>query len=313
METWKEIWGDLKGHLSDRLGNPFAGAFLIAWGALNFRLIVVLFWIEPYRDKFKYIDETLYPHLGYWALRAAVLPAVAAYAYLLLYPWFTTKAITYYRRKQAVARNEMRAAAGAALMTHDEHAKALLQLAKAETRWHTEQSDLRAQSARQTELNVELTADLQRLKTELAEERQKAIGKASAIAVPGNPPTFYGGGESIDPAVVTTLRGFREGAKVSALKLSRPHMHVAAAAQDATYTPRQLKILELLRNGEKVSDDTLASSLRVEPFDVKTDIHALSQLRLVAPYRAEWRATDEGLVVLKAFIEEGQWEIGRPL
>lgn len=313
METWKEIWGDFKGHLADRLGNPFAGAFLIAWGTLNFRLIVVLLWIEPYRDKFKYIDETLYPHFGYWALRAAVLPAIAAYAYLLLYPWFTTKTITYYRRKQAVAKNEMRAAAGAALMTHDEHAQALLKLAKAEARWHTEQSDLRAQSARQAELNVELSAELERLKTELAEERRKEMPNAPAISASENSPKFYGGGEPINPADAAALSAFLEASKSGSLKLSRPHMHVAAAAQGATYTPRQLKILELLRNGEKANDAALATAIEVEPFDIKTDLHALTQLRLVTLFRTGWGATDDGLVVLRAFIEEGLWEIGRPL
>jgi len=125
-DTIKELWDAFKGQLSDRLANPYTGALIISWGIINFRLLVVLVWIEPYQQKFTYIDSVLYPTLWHWALRAIAAPAFAAYAYLLLYPKATTWAATRYRRMQSQANNEMRAAQGEALMTHDEYPAELM-------------------------------------------------------------------------------------------------------------------------------------------------------------------------------------------
>ncbi len=151
-DTLKELWAAFKGQLSDRLANPFSGAFVIAWSVLNFRLIVVFFWAEPYAEKFKYIDETLYPHLGHWLLRGFLVPVVLAYGYLLLYPRATMWSAAQYRKLQSRANNEMREAQGEALMTHEEYREKRRQLTEIQARLTAEAARIADEAASQTDL-----------------------------------------------------------------------------------------------------------------------------------------------------------------
>ena len=304
METWKEIWGGFKGHLADRLGNPFAGAFLFAWVAFNFRLLVVLFWIEPYGEKFKYIDEKLYPHLGHWVLRGFAVPVLIAYAYLFLYARCTTAAITYYRRMQSDANNQMRAAAGEALMSVEENQKAQLRLAKSEVRWQQDQTELNAALERQKELNnVQITEAL---------EAQKRVAELSAEVVSlqlalGEANKEKGGSELVFSERVSSPKRDHDE---SVLQLRKPNNLVPHAAMTSTFTRRQLTILEVLRNGAEFSGEELRRRLGVEHFEIQTDLNKLKNLGLLfAQGSGKYQPSAEGLELLRAFIEERQWTI----
>jgi DNA-binding transcriptional ArsR family regulator len=174
-ETFRELWSAFRGQLADRLANPFTGAFAIAWAICNFRLLVVLFWLEPYRDKFSYIDTTLYPDFRYWLLRAVVVPAVLAFAYLLLYPRITTKAATEYRRLQSRANNEMRAAQGDALMTQDEYREKRRQLTDIQARLAAEAARIADESSSQTDLINRQRETIDDLRTKLVAAESKRL------------------------------------------------------------------------------------------------------------------------------------------
>lgn len=164
--TVSELWDAFKGQLADRLANPFTGALVIAWCLFNFRLLVVLIWIEPYQQKFAYIDSVLYPTFWYWAMRAIALPIIAAYGYLLFYPKVTMWAATRYRRAQSQANNEMRAAQGEALMTREEHRQALAKFASIESQARSEIAESEDRLRRQDAL-----IELERTKTREHKER----------------------------------------------------------------------------------------------------------------------------------------------
>lgn len=165
--TAKELWDSFKGQLADRLANPFTGALVIAWCLFNFRLLVVLIWIEPYQQKFAYIDSDLYPTFWHWAMRAIVLPIIAAYGYLLFYPKVTIWAATRYRRAQSQANNEMRAAQGEALMTPEEYREARAKLARIESQVRADIDESTDRLKRQDEV-IEIQ------KTKLQEEKNRA-------------------------------------------------------------------------------------------------------------------------------------------
>lgn len=304
METLKEFWGGFRGQVADRLGNPFAGAFLIAWVAFNFRLLVVLFWIEPYREKFQYIDEMLYPHFGYWLLRGVVLPILGAYAYLFLYARCTTAAVAYYRRMQSNANNQIRAAAGEALMSIAENQKALLRLAQSEARWQQDQIELNEALERQKELNnaqtlealeaqkkaAQQSAKLDELRLVLEERKSGKGGTDLVFSEPVEPP--------------------KKDNDEGAFQLRKPNSFLPHGAMVSPYTGRQLTILQLLRNGAEHTSGQLQRKLGGEPFEIRTDLNKLKKLGLIfANNNDVISPSEEGLELLRAFIEERQWTI----
>lgn len=324
METFKELWGAFRGQLADRMANPFAGAFAIAWVTWNFRLLVVFVWVEPYREKFQYIDSTLYPHIGHWALRGFFLPVATAYAYLFLYAQLTTSAVTYYRKKQSDANNQMRAAAGEALMTFEENEKALRRLAQGEAKWRQERSEMSAELTRQAELNNvqrEQLLELQRRRADQEiQDAQLATLNARSKPSTGTELVFSERTESDPNSDFDIVEGKprlagknespQEEQSNNLLRLRHPNPLITSEAGVSAYTPRQLTILELLRNGAGLTTAALEQRLGVETFEIKTDVHKLSILRLL--YETgdkKFRATDAGLVLLRAFIEEDQWQL----
>lgn len=178
--TIKELWDSFKSQIADRLANPFTGAFAVAWCIFNFRLLVVLIWIEPYRQKFAYIDSALYPTLTHWFIRAIIAPVLAAYAYLLFYPKATMWAATRYRRMQTQANNEMRAAQGEALMTRDEFREARNRLTLIESKLHADSAEAADRTSRQSDLIQKQRTQIEELKKQLEQQKESTERKSLA-------------------------------------------------------------------------------------------------------------------------------------
>lgn len=210
-DTIKELWDAFKGQLTDRLANPFTGALTIAWCIFNFRLLVVLIWIESYQQKFTYIDTVLYPSLGHWGIRAVAAPIIAAYAYLLFYPKLTMWAATRYRRMQSQANNEMRAAQGEALMTQEEHRNARAQLARIESQLRADIAEGADRVKRQDDL-----IELQRV--QINEHRVRADRLEAQLAAKNDDPSK----KSLASLGVTTPKVPHVGDALDALKEHPP-------------------------------------------------------------------------------------------
>lgn len=82
MQTIQDFWQSLV----DRVRNPLLTGFVVAWAALNYKAIVVLFSDEHYTKKFQYIEGTLYADqdLAVWQLLAG--PAVFSAIYVFVLP-----------------------------------------------------------------------------------------------------------------------------------------------------------------------------------------------------------------------------------
>ena len=61
MDAVKDFFGSIREYVRDKTANPFWGAYVVAWVAVNFRLIAVLLGSGETAEKIAYIDGTLYP------------------------------------------------------------------------------------------------------------------------------------------------------------------------------------------------------------------------------------------------------------
>ena len=166
METGKEFFDAIKGQLSERLANPFTGAFCIAWLIWNFRLLMVFVGEGAYQEKFTYIDANLYGDWRYWTLRGFVAPAVTTVAYLWAYPRATRWLAEDYRKQQTRANNLMKAAEGTALLSVEDSRALRLRLAEAEQKWVGERDVL----AKELDAQRETVADLLQRREDLLRE-----------------------------------------------------------------------------------------------------------------------------------------------
>lgn len=98
MESIRSVFESALTALKGRLLNPFYVAYILAWGALNFRLILVLASAGTSQVKIAYIDQILYPHWQTGLMRGLVLPFAAAVIYVLSSP-YVFRWVTLYQRK----------------------------------------------------------------------------------------------------------------------------------------------------------------------------------------------------------------------
>lgn len=301
METVKEFFDAIKGQLSERLANPFTGAFCIAWVIWNFRLLMVFVSEGTYQEKFSYIDTSLYLDWRYWAVRGVVLPTVTAVAYLWAYPRATRWLAEDYRKQQTRANNLMKAAEGAALLSIEDSRALRLRYAEAEQQWNSHRDQL----AKEVEAQRETVADLLRRREEALQEtaRLRALVESSTIH----------GQTSLDSAN-TRHRGTGNSALSNELENARFRLAPSAAnslpAQvgNEQYTRPQLQVLSLLREGSRHGVADLASSINLPVFDVQRALDRLQALNLViATGDEKWRITEAGRSVLGAFVDSNRW------
>lgn len=315
METVKEFFNAIKGQLSERLANPFTGAFCIAWVIWNFRLLMVFVGKGTYQEKFLYIDTSLYPDWKFWAVRGVAIPMATAVAYLWAYPRATRWLAEDYRKQQTKANNLMKAAEGAALLSVDESRALRTKYTEAEQAWNSERDRLTTEidTSKETNLtlarrNAELRQELDKfgernegptppdmdfVRTFENELKSEEGGDLARLNVDGAQSEMSK--KDLDRAV---LKVGPEGAKHLSGNLSAPH-----------YSRRQLQVMSVLREGKQLTPDELVSTLRGDKFQIHRAIDRLRELGLLdvaRPGRAIY-LTAHGRAVLGAFVDEGQW------
>lgn len=93
-----ELVKSVRLHLSERLTSPLMGAFLAAWGAWNYRFLMVVFSGESVETKFKLIDELYSTLLG--AVGVGIgFPILTALGYIYIYP-IPAKAVYIHSRNR---------------------------------------------------------------------------------------------------------------------------------------------------------------------------------------------------------------------
>jgi len=114
------IAGEVKTAMLGRFNSPFLGAFIVSWLVWNHRLVFVLFSGLSVPERFRYIDETLYPTVETFLCLNVGGPLLSALAYIFLLPWPTEWVHKWnLHRKQRLWYAEQ-VAEGKRLLTHEE-------------------------------------------------------------------------------------------------------------------------------------------------------------------------------------------------
>ena len=87
--TMDAIKEEIKSIAVSRFSSPFLGAFIVSWLLWNHRLIFTLFSSIPISDRFKYIDETLYPSFSLFFNYNFAGPFISSLIYIFIIPWPT--------------------------------------------------------------------------------------------------------------------------------------------------------------------------------------------------------------------------------
>lgn len=142
MDAIKELLASVRFQLSERVGNPLSGSFIIAWLLANFRLVIVILGEGGWETKLKYIDNTLYPTPKAWLL-GAFWPLVAALLYVFAYPFISRWVIQFHRTRQKILREIAIKVEGETPITKEEKAMLLAKMRQS----LRELEDLRAENA----------------------------------------------------------------------------------------------------------------------------------------------------------------------
>lgn len=87
--TIEAIKEEIKSIAVSRFSSPFVGAFIVSWLLWNHRLMFTLFSSVPLSDRFKYIDETLYPSFQLFFGYNIAGPLFSTLIYIFVIPWPT--------------------------------------------------------------------------------------------------------------------------------------------------------------------------------------------------------------------------------
>lgn len=88
-ELFETIKEEVKASVAGRFSSPFIGAFMVSWLFWNHRAIFVLFADMAISDRFRYIDEHLYPTLASFVGLNLAGPLLSALFYIFVLPWPT--------------------------------------------------------------------------------------------------------------------------------------------------------------------------------------------------------------------------------
>ncbi|WP_296742651.1 helix-turn-helix domain-containing protein [Variovorax sp.] len=316
METIKEFFDAIKGQLTERLANPFTGAFCIAWAAWNFRLLMVLFGKGTYQEKFLYIDTSLYLDWRYWLLRGVMLPIATATVYLLAYPWATRWLAEHYRKQQTKANNLIKAADGAALLSVEDSRKLRTKYAEAEQAWQSERDRLVAEIDAAKETAARLAKTNAELRDEAVRSKASAFptqtSESEGATADGLVATFEAGLGNVDEQ--PNKGGIGESIDRPLLKMGpEASMQLPREVSATSYSRRQLQVLSVLREGLQLTPDDLVAKLKGDKFQVHRAIDRLRELNLLAVNRTTRAVylTPAGRSLLGAFVDEGQWQFAK--
>jgi len=126
LESFKDILTSIADWFKSRIINPFYGAFVVAWLALNWRVALALASDAPFRVKVSYVDTVLYPGPILPWIYCFVLPLLSALSYILLGPHVFRFLISYWRKQQGKTRVKIKLDDGLELISKED-AEALKQ------------------------------------------------------------------------------------------------------------------------------------------------------------------------------------------
>ncbi len=122
METIKDLWASMVAYVNERSTNPLTSAFFLTWAGWNYKFFVLLFEDVPSAEKFSAIDK-LYPRPETYYGSGLLYPALTALFYVFLYPYVTSRVVTFYRARQVEIANKVKAIEGGRIRTAEDVAR----------------------------------------------------------------------------------------------------------------------------------------------------------------------------------------------
>lgn len=190
----KDLWDSVRQQVSDRMGSPIFGSFVIAWLCWNHQYLVIIFSDLPVEYRLKLASELLYlnppwglPRPFGFLLRGVLWPALASLGYIFIYPHASKLLLGYWDRRQTEISNLRKEAQKKELLTREE-ADRVIQSRIDERGRFTKQIDLLQQeievlrnSTNGTAVQDELNRSRERI-SELEKERAMQEARNSEMA-----------------------------------------------------------------------------------------------------------------------------------
>lgn len=95
-----DVLKSIRSYLYDRAVSPLMGSFLVSWCAWNYKFILVFFSGESILEKFRIINEVLYPNGTMVFLFGVIYPLATALGYLFFYPYPAKIVFAFSRKRQ---------------------------------------------------------------------------------------------------------------------------------------------------------------------------------------------------------------------
>ena len=125
----------IKAYLYERSTSPLSGAFVISWIAWNYRFFMTLFSEGPPLEKYRIIDQLIFPDWTSILTQGILYPAATAAIYLLLYPIPALKVFEYSKRHQVRMNQRRKELDGEELLTKAESLHIRRQINDVETNY----------------------------------------------------------------------------------------------------------------------------------------------------------------------------------
>lgn len=168
----KEVLDSLTTTLRERLVSPLAGAFIVSWLIINYKVVVVLTSGMKPHVKFPYIEDVIWrDSYGLW-MNSLVYPAIAALLYILIYPWPARWLLKYSLYQQNITKLMKITVEGNHPVTREE-------LEEAKQKW-AEKFRKQGEAIQRLEVQIE---DEQKKSEDIAQAEQRMTTRANQLAL----------------------------------------------------------------------------------------------------------------------------------
>ena len=296
MEKFKDIWASIVSQIHERTTNPLTFSFVISWLIWNYRFIFIAFSELPVKEKLSLI-KSFYPDWHIAGQEGFVYPLLTSLAYIFIYPFITIYVVNYYRDHQIRIANSLKRLEKERTLSKEDaaalerrHQKMLAKASQVELESQTEITNLREalQSAEEEISSLKLKLDPKMI-LEVHNPLKKESETLSEL-------------QNNSTEIIETSD--------QNLVLNYPVQGITL--KNNSLTKRQLKILSLLSDGDRISIKDIASDFSVRKFFVDFDLDILRRFELIlnlGSNNSEYQITEKGRIALNAFIDQEIWKL----
>lgn len=296
MEKFKDIWASIVSQIHERTTNPLTFSFVVSWLIWNYRFVLIAISELPIKEKIEFINS-IYPDWIIVWREGIFYPLSTALLYVFVYPFITEIAVNFYRNRQVILANSIKNIERQRLLTKEEatglqrrHEKMLTKASEAE---------------------MELQAELKVLRESL----QSAEEEINSLRLKLNPKVVL----EVDNSTIANSMHPTEAKEddieiieIDNQNLSLDNSVPGVNLKNNSLTKRQLRILSILSDGNRVSIKDIAADFSIRKFFVDFDLDVLRGLELIFNSgigNTEYQITALGRVALNAFIAQNIWKL----